>query len=135
MCHVSAVRSAVAGRKLGRLYLMCRVTAVTNMGIASLQSSTSTTDGVLTHADAEGTPGSQHGAAAGMDEKELAQRDAHIRSFAIAQVLQIPGHTSYDGSAAGLQTAFLLVKILEVQVSWQSVCRRHCCGVLHKAVL
>ena len=42
------------------------------------------------HADAEGAPGNQLGAAADMDEKELAQRDAHIRSFAIAQVLHIP---------------------------------------------
>ncbi len=39
------------------------------------------------HAAANGNPA---GALANVDEKELAQRDAHIRSFAIAQVRRTP---------------------------------------------
>ena len=54
-----------------------------------------------------------------MDEKELTQRDAHIRSFAIAQVLHVPGHSCYAGSAAGVQIFFSipLAKTVQTQAS------------------
>ena len=53
-----------------------------------------------------------------MDEKELAQRDAHIRSFAIAQVLQILGHTSYADITTSQwdSSQFSLVKPVQEQV-------------------
>ena len=84
------------------------------------------------HADAEGAPGSQLGAVAGMDEKELAQRDAHIRSFAIAQVLQIPWQCCRNAGHL-------------LNMCWSTVCRRksarhavstrHCCVPTHEAVM
>ena len=91
MCHAEALSSAVAGRQFGMLCPSCHANEVSIDGYCSLGSSTGDIKVVWMHADAEGAPGNQLGAAADMDEKELAQRDAHIRSFAIAQVLHIPG--------------------------------------------
>ncbi|CAL5221030.1 g3148 [Coccomyxa viridis] len=59
------------------------------------------TQGADGHAAANGNPA---GALANVDEKELAQRDAHIRSFAIAQVLEsgIAFHSVLIGIALGV---------------------------------
>ena len=72
------------------LCLICHANVVSIDWFCSLRSFTSKNSLVWMHADAEGAPGNQLGAAADLDEKELAQRDAHIRSFAIAQVLHVP---------------------------------------------
>lgn len=51
------------------------------------------------HGEEAGAAGSDSNALVDMNEKELAQRDAHIRSFAIAQVAPFP-HSSLKSVVA-----------------------------------
>ena len=112
--------------------------AVSIAGSCSLRSFFSESSTVWVHADAEGAPGNQLGAAADMDEKELAQRDAHIRSFAIAQVLHIPRAYLLRWQCCRLAEYLLAM-------CWSTVCRRssaqhavstrHCCVPIHIVVM
>ena len=70
-----------------------------------------------------------------MDEKELAQRDAHIRSFAIAQVLHVPRAYLLRRQCCRLADYLLNTAGVCRRKFWHAVSTRHCCVPLHEAVM